>query len=419
MSNPTTQGHQLVRFEEVTPTNEIVAFFDVQLKPLIAQLGLPIYDGYDGLDELQFVFLTLPSGQTVTLGQYANSPQVGVDLYVDAKLQDIPTVTFETCKYLGIPRQEVIWFHPDWQEEIDRLYAEHGEIEKHQGLSQVEEPTQIKQYEPIDCFYHVLEIYTRENFPEYWALLQHNLGLAYVSRNKGSHQKNLQQSIKCFKHSIEIFSRDEFSEKRHMSLEDLRESQRSLKLLNMSLEDLRESQRSLKLLKKENLIENIINRPLLFRQLKRVDLIRANLHGADLRGANLYGAKLGSVDLSGADLRDANLSGAKLGGGNLSGADLRGANLYGAKLGSVDLSGANLRDADLINTDLSGANLSDATLYGSNLSGTNLSVANVDKTIFGHNPGISGFTRQDLIARGAIFDDSQGDRSESKNLVPR
>jgi Tetratricopeptide repeat len=240
MSNPTTQGHQLVRFEEVTPTNEIVAFFDGRLKPLIAGLGFPIYDGYDGLDEIQFIFLTLPSGQTVTLRQYANSPQVGVDLYVDNTLQDIPTVTFEACKYLEIPRQEVIWFHPDWQEEIDRLYSVHGSIcqsqryanEKRPESSQLEELTQLQQYEPIDCFNHALRIYTREHVPAtYWAMLQHNLGLAYFNRNQGDRRENLERSIECFNKSLGIFTQDEFPEKWRINQDDLGES---LKLLELS-----------------------------------------------------------------------------------------------------------------------------------------------------------------------------------------
>jgi tetratricopeptide (TPR) repeat protein len=263
MSNPTTQGHQLVRFEEVTPTNEIVAFLAGRLKPLVAGLELPIYDGYDGLDEIQFVFLTLPSGQTVTLGQYANSPQVGVDLYVDNTLQDIPTVTFEACKYLGIPRQEAIWFHPDWQDEIDRLYAEHGSIRQSRRyanekrpessqLEELEELTQLQQYEPIDCFNHALRIYTIDYVPTtYWAMLQHNLGLAYQNRSRGDRRENLERSIECFDKSLEIFTQDKFPEKWKISQDDLVESQRLLELY------------------KESLIEDISERLTLSRKLRQ------------------------------------------------------------------------------------------------------------------------------------------------------
>ena len=233
MSNPTTLATRLVRFEEVTPTNTIVAFFDAQLTSLVAHLGFPIYDGYDDLDEIQFAFLTLPSGQTVTLGQYAHSPQVGVDLYVDLRLQDVPAIVFETCTYLEIPRQEVIWFHPDWQHEIDRLYTENGSIEKCPESSQVEKLLQRTQYEPIDCFNHALRIYTREYVPAtYWAMLQHNLGLAYFNRNQGDRRENLKRSIKCFKKSIEIYTQNEFPEKWKINRDDLIESLKSLKSLH-------------------------------------------------------------------------------------------------------------------------------------------------------------------------------------------
>lgn len=427
MSNPTTQEHQLVRFEEVTPTHEIVAFFDGNLKPLVAHLQLPLFDGYDDLDEIKFTFLTLPSGQTVTLGQYAHSPQVGVDLYVDPKLQDIPAVTFEACKYLGIPRQEVVWFHPDWQNEIDKLYATQESIEKWQESSQTEELVQSIKYEPIDCFDHALKLYTRQDFPLYWAMLQHNLGVAYFNRRKGSHLKNLQLSIKCLKISLDFYNKDKFPEKWETNQHDLKRSQQSFKLL-----------------KKKNLIKNILARPLLFRKLNGVDLIRANLSGANLGYANLMNSKLGSVDLSGSDLNNANLSGAKLGSGNLTDANLSEAHLINAKLGSVDFRRANLSCTNLIGADMSGANLSfvnlnysnmsysklegadliDANLRDANLSfaklkGANFNGADVQNTRFRNNSGISLSLKQDLIARGAIFDDPPRDRVKSKILVPR
>jgi uncharacterized protein YjbI with pentapeptide repeats len=131
-----------------------------------------------------------------------------------------------------------------------------------------------------------------------------------------------------------------------------------------------------------------------FRILK--NLSRANLSGANLRDANLSGANLRSANLSGA-----NLSGANLRSANLFRADLRGADLRSADLRGADLCGANLRSADLFRAELSGANLRDA-----NLSGTK-----VEKARFGYNPGITEYMKHDLKQRGAIFEDSTGDRS--------
>jgi Tetratricopeptide repeat len=258
MNQPVETIQQRIRFEEVSPANKDAAFLDASIESLVAPLGLPIYDGYDGLDDLQLTFLTLPSGSTVTLASYLNSPQPGTSIHLDSAIQNIPQVIFESCQRLQVSREEAIWFHPDWQDEIDRLYAEHGSTAKRPESLQVEELAQHKQYESIDCFNHALRIYTREYVPAtYWAMLQHNLGLAYFNRNQGDRKENLERSIKCFNQSLEIFTQDEFIEKWEISQNDLVESQRSLELY------------------KENLIEDILDRPISSRksrQLKGVSL---------------------------------------------------------------------------------------------------------------------------------------------------
>jgi hypothetical protein len=233
MNQPATI--QRIRFEEVSPANTDAAFLDASIESLVAPLGLPIYDGYDGLDELQLTFLTLPSGETVTLASYLNSPQPGTSIHVDSAMQNIPQVVFESCQQLQVSREEVLWFNPDWQEEIEGLYAENGDIGKRPELSHLEELPQQNQYEPIDCFNHALRIYTREYFPAtYWAMLQHNLGLAYFNRNQGDRKENLERSIECFNKSLEIYTQDEFPEKWDINQQDLRESYRCLELFHES-----------------------------------------------------------------------------------------------------------------------------------------------------------------------------------------
>ncbi|WP_245894312.1 pentapeptide repeat-containing protein [Chamaesiphon polymorphus] len=360
MSNLTPKASRRVRFEEVTPAHEYAAFFNVSIASLVAHLGLPIFDGYDDLDDLQLAFLTLPSGETVTLGEYAGAP--GTSLYVDVAMQNIPEIIFDSCRQLRVSRQEIEWIHPDWQVEFDslletlreRLYAQHGEVEGIDRSSTI--LSQSKDYEPIDCFYYALDIYTREKLPEYWATLQHNLGLAYFDRLKGERRENLQKSIECFNKSLEVFTQEEFPEKWKMNQIDLRTSVLRFKIFQKT-------------------IEQILDRPIKYKDLQGFDLSGANLNYADMFGANLNRAKL-----------------------------------VGAKLRQVNLSNADLSDADLSGADLSGANLS-----GANLSDT----TKVDKAQFGYNLGISESMRQELIARGAIFEDVSGDRSESRTLVPR
>jgi hypothetical protein len=69
------------------------------------------------------------------------------------------------------------------------LYAEHGEVKKEQRSSPITQLSRSQRYEPIDCFNHALKIYTRQEFPEYRAVLQHNLRWTYFDRG----QDNLEQ----------------------------------------------------------------------------------------------------------------------------------------------------------------------------------------------------------------------------------
>ncbi|HAX75849.1 MAG TPA: hypothetical protein DCY88_08425 [Cyanobacteria bacterium UBA11372] len=140
--------------------------------------------------------------------------------------------------------------------------------------------------------------------------------------------------------------------------------------------------------------------------LSDANLSRANLSNASLSDASLIGANLSDASLSRANLSNANLTDANLSRANLSDANLSGAYLSRAYLIGVDLSGADLSGANLIGADLSGANLSRA-----NLSRANLSRAVVKNARFGGSLGISESMKQDLIKRGAIFEDSPGDRS--------
>ena len=155
--------------------------------------------------------------------------------------------------------------------------------------------------------------------------------------------------------------------------------------------------------------------------LRIANLSGANLSGADLRIANLSGVNLSGAYLSVADLRIANLSGAdlidaNLIDANLSGADLIDANLSGAYLIDANLSGAYLIDAYLIDADLSRANLSGADLSRANLSGANVKRARFSSVL---KSGITENSKQDLIKRGAIFEDSPGDRSNISSRSPQ
>ena len=176
--------------------------------------------------------------------------------------------------------------------------------------------------------------------------------------------------------------------------------------------------------------------------LSHANLSGANLSHANLSGAHLKGARIDTqtkidskwhlvweivtqgareqdligIDLSGAHLIRAHLiradlSGANLSGANLSGAYLSDAYLSDAYLSDADLSRGNLSRGNLSGANLKGANLKGANLKGANLKGANLKGAVVEKAQFGANYGLTEEMKLDLKQRGAIFEDSPGDRS--------
>jgi len=60
----------------------------------------------------------------------------------------------------------------------------------------------------IACYRAVLEVYTRDVFPERWAMTQNNLAVAYSDRIRGERSENLENAIACFRSTLEVYTRD-------------------------------------------------------------------------------------------------------------------------------------------------------------------------------------------------------------------
>ncbi|TAF70578.1 MAG: CHAT domain-containing protein [Oscillatoriales cyanobacterium] len=58
--------------------------------------------------------------------------------------------------------------------------------------------------EAIRCYQQALEVYTRADFPQDWAMTQNNLGLAYYYKITGNPAKNLNEAIRCYRLALEF-----------------------------------------------------------------------------------------------------------------------------------------------------------------------------------------------------------------------
>ncbi|WP_407883751.1 CHAT domain-containing protein, partial [Scytonema sp. NUACC26] len=67
----------------------------------------------------------------------------------------------------------------------------------------------------------VLEVYTRDAFPEDWAATQHNLATAYSDRIKGERADNLERAIAFYTAAVEVYTRDAFPEQWAMTQNNL------------------------------------------------------------------------------------------------------------------------------------------------------------------------------------------------------
>lgn len=96
----------------------------------------------------------------------------------------------------------------------------------------------------------------------------------------------------------------------------------------------------------------------------RLDLSSTDLRKAELLGANLANAWLEKVNLEGATLKKVNFMGANLWKANLRSAILDGANLMGASAREANFTSASLRETNFMSSKLYEANLTNVCLEG-------------------------------------------------------
>ncbi|MFM6133000.1 MAG: hypothetical protein ACKPCP_02310, partial [Sphaerospermopsis kisseleviana] len=64
-------------------------------------------------------------------------------------------------------------------------------------------------------------VFTRQTFPEYWAMTQNSLGIAYSDRIRGDKAQNLENAIKAYTAALKVYTRHDFPEKWAMTQNNL------------------------------------------------------------------------------------------------------------------------------------------------------------------------------------------------------
>jgi hypothetical protein len=104
---------ELVHLEEITSATIPVAM--LKQEPIeISQINpdLTFQLSYDGLDYLDFVSLTLHSGDLVTLVRHHGCPEAGTEICVATKPENAAEIIDRTCEYLNINKADLVWVHP-------------------------------------------------------------------------------------------------------------------------------------------------------------------------------------------------------------------------------------------------------------------------------------------------------------------
>jgi uncharacterized protein YjbI with pentapeptide repeats len=163
--------------------------------------------------------------------------------------------------------------------------------------------------------------------------------------------------------------------------------------------------------RKWNLVREIIINPTFNRNLRGQDLSEADLSEAELRGADLTEADLAEADLYKTAFNAANLTGANLSNANLKSAYIVDANLKWANFSNANLQNAHILGSIFIETNLTNANLKNADLRFASFEQIDLRGAIVEACNFGQGFGLSELDKFELRKKGAIFNETSGDRS--------
>jgi CHAT domain-containing protein len=104
-------------------------------------------------------------------------------------------------------------FPEDWamtQNNLAVAYSHRVKGEKAENIEQ-----------SMECYQSALCVYTRDTFPEKWAMTQNNVAIAYSNRIRGEKAENIEMAIASYNAALTVYSRDTFPEKWAMTQNNL------------------------------------------------------------------------------------------------------------------------------------------------------------------------------------------------------
>ncbi|MFO7092314.1 tetratricopeptide repeat protein, partial [Limnospira platensis] len=139
------------------------------------------------------------------------------------------------AKKRGLSRKKVHRIFQKYQDQLDLDFAEtitqwfHSQIDrnkirKNQYLARIfyDFALDIRQFQlgsrannleiAVAAYRAALSVYTRDAFPEDWALTQMNLGFTYKNRIRGERKQNLEEAISCYRAALEVYTCNAFPE---------------------------------------------------------------------------------------------------------------------------------------------------------------------------------------------------------------
>jgi hypothetical protein len=158
-------NRELIQLEDIILETASVAMIRQDVAEISKQNNLLFEESFDDLDFLLYATLSFSHPNSrVSLICRRNSPVSGIEICVrhDEQHQNIALLVCNTLQELSLTAEDLVWVHPNYQEEIYRL-AKHIRLVSETANDKISDSNQFQQYEsrtelaPIDRLREIRE----------------------------------------------------------------------------------------------------------------------------------------------------------------------------------------------------------------------------------------------------------------------